>query len=41
MWPLGQTLKGTQMVSQKNHGGGGMGAREGESLPISGIAAAV
>lgn len=29
------------MVSQKTHGGGGMGVREGESLPIPVIAAAV
>lgn len=35
------TLEGTQMVSQRTHGGGGMGARKGESLPNPGIVAAV
>lgn len=38
---LGLTLEGTQAVSQKTHGGGGMGAKEGESLPNPGIATAV
>lgn len=41
IWPLGLTLEEIQMVSQKAHGGGGMGAREGESLSSPGIATAV
>lgn len=41
IWPLGLTLEGDPNSVPKKHGGGGMVAREDESLSNPGIAMAV